>query len=449
MRGPCRSLLLVVLVATLAGCGGKPAARVVLDVEEPTAGQQAAFEAANEHGTAALLQVSGHERWAPRATGEDGEPLGFYAPLHAQADPRVGDGLALAWLWEFDVGDGGWEVITSGGRVVDDRRMPDDRFAEHTGQVPLDLEMAAERVILATADLADILGTRHPGWHELSQPDGAVSWQLANADGAPNPFWMVEGGADANGRATFGFKADTGDLDIDFFGDAAPVAPGVPSLVLSDCTNFGGVFPVDMAAARAALPAGFEPVPSPNDPAGGATLYILFLQCGGSMVDGNDTGPTVAAYAELAAVPPSEFELDGITDYTVPLAFGAGSDAVGQRLADFGLGIAGAATTTDVTDGQPGPQRLRLVVGDVTLDLTGQMSPQDGQALGDGGFALIGVQDGAVRTIVRGQSEGGTAVQGTVTHQSTGLPILEGARPIALGFSVTGFSLTFTLARTV
>jgi hypothetical protein len=238
----------------------------------------------------------------------------------------------------------------------------------------------------------------------------------------------------------------SGEQVIDLVPDLPPTSP---SFTLSDCTNFGGVFPVDVAAARAALPAGFEPVVSPNDPAGGATLYILFLQCAGSSVDGNDTGPTVAAYAELAVVPPTEFRLDGISDYTVPLAFGAGSQAIGQRLADFGLGLAGMATTTDVTDGQPGPQRLRLVVGDVTLDLTGQMSPQDGQGLGDGSFALVGVQDGAVRSVVRGQSQGGTAVQGTVTHQSTGLPILEGARPIALGFSVQGFSLTFELARSL
>lgn len=223
--------------------------------------------------------------------------------------------------------------------------------------------------------------------------------------------------------------------------------PATPALVLADCSNFGGVFPVDMAAARAVLPPGFEPVPAANDPGGGAALYMLFLQCAASSVDGNATGPTVAAYAELAVVPPAGFRLEGVDDYTVPLAFGAGVDAVGQRLAAFGLGIAGPASTTDVTTSGPGPQRLRLVVDDVTIDLTGQMSPQDGVALGDGDFALIGVQGGAVTSVVKGHASGGSAVQGTVTHQSAGLPVLAQARPVSLGFSVSGFTLAFELAK--
>jgi hypothetical protein len=220
-----------------------------------------------------------------------------------------------------------------------------------------------------------------------------------------------------------------------------------PSLELSDCTNFGGVFPVPMADAQAALPAGFTPVASPNDPAGGATLYILFLDCGGSKVDGNDTGPVALEYAELAVVPPANYTLPGISDYTVPLAIGAGTQAVADRLAEFMLGHAGKPSVMDVTDGAPGPRKARMVIDGVTLDLTGQFGGQ-ASTLRDGGFALIGVQDGAVKSVVQAYSQGGSATQGTVTQQSSGLPVLQQARPLAVGFSVTGFSLSFTLATT-
>jgi hypothetical protein len=245
------------------------------------------------------------------------------------------------------------------------------------------------------------------------------------------------GGADGNAT---GAPGSAGSPD-------ASNATAAPSLVLSDCTNFGGVFPVPVADAVAALPEGFEPVVSPSDPAGGATLYILFLECAGSAVDGNATGPVNVAYAELAVTPPSEYTLPGITDYTVPLAIGAGNKAVGDRLALFMLGKAGPSSVTDVTDATPGPRKARMVVDGVTLDLTGQFAGAAG-SLSDGGFALIGVLDGAVKTVVQATSQGGTASEGTVTQQSAGLPIFAQARPIARGFTVSGFTLTFALAQT-
>lgn len=226
------------------------------------------------------------------------------------------------------------------------------------------------------------------------------------------------------------------------------VAASKPSLVLSGCTNFGGVFPVPVADAQAALPPGFTPVQAANDPAMGATMYILTLRCEGSSVDGNDTGPTFVTYAELTTVPPDAFKLEGITDYTVPLAIGASVDAVDARLKEFGLAHAGATTTSDIQDNRPGPYSGRMVVDGITLQVTTQTSSQNGAALASGDFALIGAQDGVVHSIVRGHSEGGSATQATATQQSTGLPIFANARPVALGFSVTGFTLTFELAAT-
>lgn len=227
-------------------------------------------------------------------------------------------------------------------------------------------------------------------------------------------------------------------------GSNPPSAQG--SLVLSDCMNVGGVFPVPMEAASAQLPQGFEPVVSPNDPAGGATLYMIFLQCGGSSVDGQDTGGVTLAYAELAVTPPDEHRLPGVSDYTVPLVMGVGAEQARERLASFGLGLVGPATVTDVLESGPGPQRLRMVVDDVAIDLAAQLSPQEATPLAEGDFALIGVQDGTVRSVVRGHASAGSAVQGGVTQQSAGLPLFAQARPTAVGFSVAGFTLTFALA---
>lgn len=333
------------------------------------------------------------------------------------------------WAWTFDLATGGVEVLTSQDRVIDTSALPKGDHADFTFEG-----------LVSPDALSRTMDQQFPGW---SNGTLAVSWTLAWGDGTV-PSWVVESALPGGRSATAAFDAMAGDLLI----KDVPPELDLPDLVLSDCTNFGGVFPVPMADAAAALPAGFEPVASANDPAGGATLYILFLDCEGSAVDGNDTGPVIVEYAELAVVPPAAYTLPGISDYTVPLAIGAGVDAVADRLAQFMLGHAGRPTVTDVTDGAPGPRRARMVVDDVTLDVTGQFAG-DGSSLGDGGFALIGVQDGVVKTVVQGFSQGGSASQGTVTQQSAGLPVFQQARPLAVGFTVTGFTLTFTLAQTV
>lgn len=234
-------------------------------------------------------------------------------------------------------------------------------------------------------------------------------------------------------------------------GTAPPIVENAtaPSLVLADCTNHGGVFPVPMDAARAALPEGFEPVPTPSDPAGGATLYVLWLDCAGSAVDGNDTGATYVMYAELAVVPPADVQVPGVNDYTVPLAMGATTQAVGQRLEEFRLGHAGASTLTDVTTASPGPLQARMTVAGVDMQLTVQASPQQGNAFGAGSFALVGVQDGVVRTLVAGEAEGGAPSDAVATFQGDGLDLFDEARPVVRGFSVAGFTLTLTLVRSL
>ncbi|MEK6975164.1 MAG: hypothetical protein AABY18_02340 [Candidatus Thermoplasmatota archaeon] len=426
------AVLGLLLVALLAGCSAK--GKTVYDT--PALGRDAAYDAALAHdATAKLVALIGAE---PTTDNTDNGFIGLEKDVFAQADPRVGDGKARVWLWTFRYEDGsGWQVLTSGIKVVKQEPAEPEVMADLTDA---DVIVGNSRALfLDTANMAEQLDEAHPGWHDVDPRGAGLFWAVA---GGGIPHWAVFVAAKVGEpERVYEFDSFHGRL-LDDGIDA------VADLALSDCTNFGGVFPVPMADATAALPAGFQPVPSASDPTGGATLYILALDCTGSRVDGNDTGPTNLMYAELAVVPPDEFKLPGITDYTVPLAFGATSDAVGDRLAQFMLGHAGRSTVSDISDLRPGPWQARMVVDGVTLDLAGQVAPGAGTPLSDGAFALIGVQDGAVRSIVQATSQGGTAVQGPVAQQSSGLPIFAQARPAAVGFSVSGFTLDFALAKT-
>lgn len=223
-------------------------------------------------------------------------------------------------------------------------------------------------------------------------------------------------------------------------------SPVPPALTLDDCTNFGGVFPVPLDAARGALPAGFEPVASPSDPAGGATLYVLALRCTGSTVDGASAGPVDVAYAELAVVPPAEAALDGITDCTVPLFFTASTPAVGAVAAAYKLGVAGAGEVAWAEHTGAGDLVVSASLGDVAITLRGAYAPGPPGSLGSGGFALYGVQDGLLVSTIRASAAGGAAVDAVAALESTGLPLLTEARPVVRGFSVAGFSLAFAPA---
>lgn len=221
--------------------------------------------------------------------------------------------------------------------------------------------------------------------------------------------------------------------------------PGLPTLALLDCRNFGGVFPVPMDSARAALPPGFEPVASPSDPAGGATLYVLGLHCMDSTVDGATAGAADLLYAELAVVPPAGQKVPGLDDCTVPVLFASGNPAVGAALAAYRLGQAGAGEVAWAEHTGSGDVIVAADLGGASVTLRGAVaSPEPATGLGDGGFAVYGVQGGAVQAVLRGHAAGGDAQDAAVTLEATGAPAPIGdARPAARGFSVGGFSLKF------
>ncbi|MEK6986391.1 MAG: hypothetical protein AABX89_08455 [Candidatus Thermoplasmatota archaeon] len=228
-----------------------------------------------------------------------------------------------------------------------------------------------------------------------------------------------------------------------------PVLPSEPATLRFDllgCSNFGATVTVPSAEAQAQLPAGFTPIDS-TDVAGGSVLYLLGLSCDGSRVNGNETGPATLAYAELAVVPSTEAKFEGRTDCTVPLFFASDNAAVGAVLEELQLGNAGSGDVSWSANNAGDVVVAASREGaSVTLRGVYQMAPAGG-ALGSGNFVLYGVQEGALRSTVAASYAGGTGQEAALTFQSTNVPTLGAARPVARGFSVQGFDLHFEEVR--
>jgi hypothetical protein len=219
-----------------------------------------------------------------------------------------------------------------------------------------------------------------------------------------------------------------------------PIPPN-PSITLGGCTNFGGVFPVPMDAARALLPDGFTPVPAAGDPQGGATLYALVLKCDDAAINGTSIGPGLLAYEELAVVPDAAHMVKGITDYTVPLLFSAAPKSLGSAFEALRLGKSGGVSFGVYASGTLEAQGG---VGADGFTLRGQPIQQPPTPLGPGAFVAFAVQDRQVVGAVNGTSAGGSALQAPVLLQAQGNPpLLAQARPATRGFTVSGFTLHY------
>lgn len=214
-----------------------------------------------------------------------------------------------------------------------------------------------------------------------------------------------------------------------------------PLLQWSNCRNLGGVFPAPAADAAALLPEGFKVVPA--NAAGDATLYILAVQCAAT-TGSNSSGALNLLYAELAVVPPQSAALAGISDYTVPVLFIAENGEVGNLTQRLRLGQAGQGLIDwQDTSGTGVSQQVTATLGATKVVLTGQITPVPEGTLASGQFALYGVQDRLVHSIVRAASAGGTAQTASIQLQATGIPILEHANPVARGHLVAGFQITW------
>jgi hypothetical protein len=221
-----------------------------------------------------------------------------------------------------------------------------------------------------------------------------------------------------------------------------PIAiPPAPTIALSGCTNFGGVFPVPVDAAQAVLPDGFKPVPAAGDPQGGATLYVLVLKCDDAAINGTSVGRGLLAYEELAVVPDAAHTIKGITDYTVPLLLSAAPKSLGSAFEALHLGREGGVSFGVYASGTLEAQGS---VGADGFKMTGQPISAPPSTLGPGSFVLFGVQDRQVVTTVAGASAGGSALQAPVALQAQGNPpLIAQARPATQGFTVSGFTLHY------
>lgn len=226
--------------------------------------------------------------------------------------------------------------------------------------------------------------------------------------------------------------------------------PTLPTLGFTDCRNQGGVFAMPRAAAVAALPDGFEPVENTRAgaPPDSVVLYGISVDCQGSAIDGVAGNAVRFAYAELAVTPPDDQQVDGLTDCTVPLAFIITDEAIGAILQSYGLGAAGSGSLSETAaepNGSGGSLQSFELQGGGSMQFIFGAAAVDTLSVGTGDFALYGVQDKQVVSVVHGTSSGADAAAhySTAMFQSTGILALEGVQDGAVGFAASGFDLGF------
>lgn len=218
---------------------------------------------------------------------------------------------------------------------------------------------------------------------------------------------------------------------------------GETAIQLQNCENLGGNFAVPFDQARAALPEGFEPLPTTGGSAAGAVFYVIAVRCAAGQLGNRELGEVQLAYAELAARPPEAAQFDGLADATVPVLFTATPAALADAFSGMRFGQAGPGTI--VWESTATGTQVQFTVGDAMVTLNGQVPDEPASELGAGEFALYGVANRQVLSRVRGYAGAALSVRGPVSLQSSGGPALLGqAAPTARGFVARGFDLGFT-----
>lgn len=218
-----------------------------------------------------------------------------------------------------------------------------------------------------------------------------------------------------------------------------------PRVQLSNCENFGGNFAVPFDQAQAALPDGFEPLPTTGGSAAGAVFFITAVRCPQGSLDGQDLGEVIVSYAELPVTPGEAFAVEGHNDYVVPIFFTATPDVLADAFVGARFGEAGRSTIT-WTNPTPGSTDVQVTLGNGSYGLTGSIPPEPVSEFGAGEFILYGVQERTVRETVLGYYGGSSSVRGPVNLSSTGGPPLLGAAArTSRGFANTGFDFGFSL----
>lgn len=232
---------------------------------------------------------------------------------------------------------------------------------------------------------------------------------------------------------------------------AANVTQGQPNVKLAsfgvaDCRNYGAVLSIPMATATALVPPGFTPVAATDPDREAAAVYAIIVDCASGHADAKALDGAGFAYIELAVNPPADLVVDGIGDCTMPLLFITDNAEMGAIVEALGMGLAGPGGSSVLTVGaqETGARTWSYELGAAGFELAMGDAAPDTLGVASGEFVLYGVQDGQVRSIVKGTASGdGAAHYLPLAFRSTGIPELAEAKPAALGFSASGFSLSF------
>ena len=211
---------------------------------------------------------------------------------------------------------------------------------------------------------------------------------------------------------------------------------------LSQCENFGGNFAVPFDAAQAALPEGFEALPTTGGRTAGAVFYVIAVRCAEGRLGGRPLGEVQLAYAEIAATPSEQAQFDGLADATVPILFTATPSELADAFAALQFGDSGPGSIVWQSDASG--TEVQFTVGEAMVTLSGQVPAEPASELGAGSFALFGVRDRQILSRVRGEAGAALSARGPVNLQSSGGPALLGqAAPAARGFVARDFELEF------
>ena len=214
------------------------------------------------------------------------------------------------------------------------------------------------------------------------------------------------------------------------------------TIVLSQCENFGGNFAVPFEAAQAALPEGFEPLPTTGGRNAGAVFYVIAVRCADGSLGGRSLGEVQLAYAEIAATPSEQAQFDGLADATVPILITATPNELAEAFAELQFGDSGPGSIV-WQSGASGTE-VQFTLGEAMVTLSGQVPSEPASELGAGSFALFGVRDRQILSRVRGEAGAALSSRGPVNLQSSGGPALLGqAAPAARGFVSRDFDLGF------
>lgn len=218
--------------------------------------------------------------------------------------------------------------------------------------------------------------------------------------------------------------------------------PAARTIQLSQCENFGGNFAVPFDAAQAALPEGFEPLPTTGGRTAGAVFYVIAVRCAEGRLGGRPLGEVQLAYAEIAATPSEQAQFDGLADATVPILFTATPGALAEAFAELKFGDSGPGNIVWHSDASG--TEVQFTIGEAMVTLSGQVPAEPASELGAGSFALFGVRDRQILSRVRGEAGAALSARGPVNLQSSGGPALLGeAAPAARGFVARDFELGF------